>query len=62
MLQPTHHGNAFARARMVRVSDHKLKRLFLGSISTSSAYTITMFASPPGMIVMLYIIRRFPPR
>ena len=35
MLQPTHHGNAFARARMVRVSDQNFKRLFLGSISRS---------------------------
>jgi hypothetical protein len=35
MLQPTHHGNAFARARMVRVSDQNIKRLFLGSISQS---------------------------
>jgi hypothetical protein len=35
MLKSTHHGNAFARARMERVSDQNVKRLFLGSISQS---------------------------
>lgn len=33
MLQPTHDGNAFARARMFRILDQNIKGLFLGSMS-----------------------------
>jgi hypothetical protein len=35
MLQAPHHGHAFARMRVMRVSDHNVKPLFLGSMSPS---------------------------
>jgi hypothetical protein len=35
MLQPAHHGNAFARTGMLRVLDQNVKGLFLGSMSSS---------------------------
>jgi hypothetical protein len=30
MVQPAHHGNAFARTRMLRVLNQNIKGLFLG--------------------------------
>jgi hypothetical protein len=35
MLQPTHDSHAFARMRVMRVLDQNIKRLFLGSMSSS---------------------------
>ena len=35
MPQPTHHHDAFARTRMLRVLDQNVKGLFLGSMSPS---------------------------
>ena len=35
MVQSTHHHNAFARTRMLRVLDQNVKGLFLGSMSPS---------------------------
>jgi hypothetical protein len=35
VLQPTHNNNVFARVRVMRVSDQNVKRLFLGSMSSS---------------------------
>jgi hypothetical protein len=35
MVQPAHHGNAFARTRMLRVLNQNIKGLFLGSMSPS---------------------------
>jgi len=35
MVQSTHHDNAFARTRMLRVLDQNVKGLFLGSMSPS---------------------------
>jgi hypothetical protein len=33
ILQRSHHSDAFARSRMVRIVDQDVKELFLGSIS-----------------------------
>jgi hypothetical protein len=35
MPQPAHHGNAFARTRMLMVLDQNVKGLFSGSMSPS---------------------------
>jgi hypothetical protein len=35
MVQSTHHNDAFARTRMLRILDQYVKGLFLGSMSPS---------------------------
>jgi PAT family beta-lactamase induction signal transducer AmpG len=58
----THYALLTSLAALASHSVSGLSGFLAAAVGWPAFYTIAMFASLPGMLVMLFIIRRFPPR